>query len=121
MTKLSWLIYIAEVIGKVETVLSVVLLVMAAVTFVYSFISIPETEYGEYFSTHKNFFKCVILAALPVVLLLIVIPSRATIYAMATVEYGSAAVEDLSKSPYTAKAKALLDKWIDEQLTEEQK
>lgn len=119
MTKLSWLIYMAEVADKVSTTLSVVLLVTIAACVVLIPIAAHEDE--NFFSTHKNIFKRAVIAVLPVVLLLIVIPSRATIYAMATVEYGSAAVEDLSKSPYTAKVKALLDKWIDEQLTEEQK
>lgn len=109
MNNLSWLLYIADVIGN----LGPAFVILGCVTIVVAFLALLITE-GE------SGVKGIIISIIVGVILLVTaafIPSKETVYAIAASEMG----EELLKTPTAAKATKALDSWLDKQITEQTK
>lgn len=110
MNELSWMIYAAEVSGRLSSLFSFVAgagLIFggaASIAYLAEFKEVPKLS-----KVFLPIFGCMaIVAAL--------LPSPSTIYAIAASEIG----EEVLKSPTANKAMKALDTWLDKQIKEEE-
>lgn len=129
MNQLSWLIYLAEVLGNIHCVLVLVgsgLVIMAVVLTIVGAICGEEVSYqSEATNLRARAFKesvwsKVIPCLIASVILFTVsslVPSKETVYAIAASEMG----EQVLKTPTAGKAVKALEAWLDKQIRENTK
>lgn len=131
MNSLSWLIYLADIVGsitlmlKIALVLAVPIMVVALGVKVFDhgqgMIWTGETREGKQASAEvrrgiaSRILKTGARAAIPAVIALAVIPSSGTIYAIAASEMG----ETVLSSETGSKAVQALNSWLDRQIGED--
>ena len=117
MNALSWLIYLASVVNSVG-ILSFIVVILSVLVFLAGLTVVCQhTEDYEKSErdTGVKMLKHSVTAFLVFALLLIVLPGRETIYAIAASEMG----EELLNSETGSKAVKALDAWLDRQIADE--
>lgn len=125
MNDLSWMLYAADVVGNIAS-MGAFATIAGALGGITTFIfvagktdldnigareKIPAIKTG--WASAKGFFIASIVAAI----VTIPVPSKDTIYAIAASEMG----EEALKSPIATKAGKALEKWLDNQISDDQK
>ena len=117
MNSLSWMIYLAELsqsIGFVCGIAGIVYLIVAVVKTM----NVHSEDFGDGSVTKaaaKSFFGRAGKVALPLLLIATLVPSKATIYAIAASEMGETALN----SETGGKAVQALNAWLDRQIAGE--
>jgi len=115
MNSLSWMIYIADVVGSIKTITgTAVIVTVAFVGIVLLFLPLILDIDDDAGPALKRAIKPVAIFVIAVALIYTVTPSTNTIYAIAASEYG----EEALKTPEATKARAALNAWLDAQLAE---
>lgn len=126
MNQLSWMLYIAELVGTVNLVLWAAFAAFSAVGVIlvlWYLQGAEQKDYRMYKKRNEEFEinepiinKCQIRMAffVAVILLIVatVVPSKQTIYAIAASQAG----EQILKTPLASKAEKALDSWLDAQI-----
>lgn len=118
MNALSWLIYLASVVSSIG-VLAFTVAVLSVLVFLVGLMVVCANIYEGYESERNTGFKLLIGSTRVFVicaLLLVVLPGRDTIYAIAASEMG----EELLNSETGSKAVKALDAWLDRQIADDE-
>ena len=117
MNALSWLIYLASVVSSIG-VLTFIVVILSVLVFLSGLVVIlhntDEWDKSER-DTGMSLIKHSITAFVVGSLLLIVLPGRETVYAIAASEMG----EELLNSETGSKAVKALDAWLDRQIADD--
>lgn len=118
MNSLSWMIYVADCVGglgKIATIFTVASLVASVAGLIMAG-PISWEFYGDEEKAMRTnglaLLRKGIVGAFICSLLVCLIPSTSTIYAIAASEYG----EDVLKTPEASKARVALNAWLDKQI-----
>lgn len=97
MNTLSWFIYLADIVGRLSAVLSVISVAAAVLIVIWFFVAVDWNKtyikYGEYKQMHV---PSLYLTIIPVIFFLfsICIPSKEAIYLIAGSEAGEMVIQD---------------------------
>lgn len=117
MNSLSWLLYLADVFGDLEVVMWILAVPLGAgggIFLVATIISLAEGDNEEIAKVMRRLTGWIIFAFILCSVMIAVIPSKTTMYAVAASEMG----EELMKTPTATKAVKALDAWLDKQIAE---
>lgn len=114
MNSLSWLIYLADVVGGMGLVagISVVVLGVLAAGAAVGIAASADIRDGAGVASCWSFLKKTLCLLLPTAIISVAIPNPNTIYAIAASEMG----EEIVKSETAGKAMKALDAWLDRQI-----
>jgi len=115
MNSLSWLLYLADVFGSVNSTAGILVFVSGFVALVSAFAYLPlidcDADDGA-FSVNRKILKTAIVVFLSMLCVKAICPSENTVYAIAASEMGEKALA----TPTATKAMKALDHWLDKQI-----
>lgn len=115
MNNLSWLLYIADIVGNLSILLGVAIFVSIALGLGLIVLSVPMMDLGASENAWRAYWKAwkyVIFIGLPCTLTFSILPERQTIYLIALSEGG----EEVLKMPEFQKVRQYVNKWLDSQI-----
>ena len=111
MNELSWLIYLAEVVGNLKATLVIVIAGFAILWFAAGGYWMTSSDYSDYKPIKPwQYNKYLIFATV----MLIIVPSKTSLYAIAASQIGEQAITSIAGSKYMK----ALDAWVEAQLSE---
>jgi hypothetical protein len=118
LNALSWLLYLASVVSSIDTLAFIVAVLSVPVFLAGLMVILGNTEEWDKSArdTGTSMIKHSITAFVVGSLLLIALPGRETIYAIAASEMG----EELLNSETGSKAVKALDAWLDRQIADDE-
>jgi hypothetical protein len=117
MNSLSWLIYLADVTGSLDSACTGTLIAMGVVgglSLIFGPLIAMELDIDDLAGLVRKAIKTGVIVAAVLLSIIVITPSQNTIYAIAASELG----EEVLKSSTATKAQKALDAWLDKQIGE---
>ncbi len=116
MNNLSWLLYLADVLGNFKVLLICLIAAGVILTAIRTLVWGSQMEDAKYKEVKPRFPSLavfgLIFITVVVSLLAVATPSASTVYAIAASQFG----EQVIKTPLATKAEKALESWLDRQI-----